>query len=386
MSFLDTKNRKRWAAAGFVAVCTLLASFSSNAQRGLSQWKLGQAAPNQGGYVGQAECAKCHAKIAERFAQSGMARALAPAGECETLRARAPLQVALHGFTYRIERQGARFSYTVSRGDESLTTPLLWCFGHGASGHTFIVQFEGVHYETRVSYFTNLERLDLTPGAPVEALDSLKGALGQPQRQAEALRCFTCHSTPVPGASAVTLEQFTPGLHCEACHGQGGAHVAALKAGNAGRVKPSIFNPARWPSDDVNQQFCGACHRSWEAVMQMPGRGGTANVRFQPYRLANSRCYRDPYDRRISCIACHDPHAPPAREAAAYDANCLACHRGGAAALKLSAKGRTAPACRAGKQQNCTDCHMPKVEPADLHFQFTDHWIRIVKAGEQYPR
>jgi hypothetical protein len=30
-------------------------------------------------------------------------------------------------------------------------------------------------------------------------------------------------------------------------------------------------------------------------------------------------------------------------------------------------------------------CHMPKVEPPTLHSVFTDHWIRIAKAGSPYP-
>ena len=383
---------KRWAGFCFAAACVLFAvgqdGTLSHAQQSLSQWKLGKAA-GQGSYVGQGECAKCHAKIAARYAQSGMARALAPAGECETLRAYAPFAFTLHGFTYRIERLGEQFNYTVSRGNESVTTPLLWCFGHGASGHTFVVRHESVYYETRVSYFTQLAGLDVTPGAPREAPASVKAALGQPQRHAEMQGCFTCHSTPGAGTFVVTLEQFTPGLHCEACHGPGSAHVAQAaqttltKAGNARRVKQTIFNPSRWSPDDVNQQFCGACHRSWESVMQMPDRGGEANVRFQPYRLANSKCYQNPDDRRISCIACHDPHAPLSHEAATYDAKCLACHQSGSVALK---KGRAAPACSAGKQQDCAACHMPKIEPEGLHFKFTDHWIRIVKAGDEYPR
>ena len=59
----------------------------------------------------------------------------------------------------------------------------------------------------------------------------------------------------------------------------------------------------------------------------MPDLGGTGNIRFQPYRLAKSSCYySDPKDRRISCIACHNPHEAVVREPAFYDAKCLSCH------------------------------------------------------------
>jgi len=57
----------------------------------------------------------------------------------------------------------------------------------------------------------------------------------------------------------------------------------------------------------------------------LPKQGGINNVRFQPYRIFNSKCYSD--DRRISCISCHNPHEPLKQDAAFYDAKCLACHQ-----------------------------------------------------------
>lgn len=115
--------------------------------------------------------------------------------------------------------------------------------------------------------------------------------------------------------------------------------------------------------------------------MQMPERGGMTNVRFQPYRLANSRCYKNPDDRRISCSACHDAHEDARHDAAFYDAKCLACHQ---SKNSPSAKDRIAPPCPTGKAQ-CAACHMPKIEPPGLHFKFTDHQIRVVKPNEPYP-
>ena len=36
--------------------------------------------------------------------------------------------------------------------------------------------------------------------------------------------------------------------------------------------------------------FCGECHRTWESVVGLR-LFGEKNVRFQPYRLANSQCF-----------------------------------------------------------------------------------------------
>jgi hypothetical protein len=63
--------------------------------------------------------------------------------------------------------------------------------------------------------------------------------------------------------------------------------------------------------------FCGQCHRTWETVVGLR-LFGEKNVRFQPYRLANSQCFLGD-DKRIRCTACHDPHAALVREDASYD-------------------------------------------------------------------
>jgi formate-dependent nitrite reductase cytochrome c552 subunit len=34
---------------------------------------------------------------------------------------------------------------------------------------------------------------------------------------------------------------------------------------------------------------------------------------------------------------------------------------------------------------NCVGCHMPKIDLPGAHAKFTDHQIRIVRAGDPYP-
>jgi hypothetical protein len=106
---------------------------------------------------------------------------------------------------------------------------------------------------------------------------------------------------------------------------------------------------------------------------------GNHNVRFQPYRLANSSCY-DGTDARIGCVTCHDPHRDPLRGASHYDAKCLACHR--SAGVETAAK--TQRFCPVSKE-NCSGCHMPEIEIPGAHYKFTDHWIRVVRPGDPYP-
>jgi hypothetical protein len=108
-------------------------------------------------------------------------------------------------------------------------------------------------------------------------------------------------------------------------------------------------------------------------------------VRFQPYRLELSKCFTG-NDRRTSCLACHDPHQQVNHNAGYYDSKCLACHApqkasNMAGSSTTSAATKTCPVAKA----NCVTCHMPKVQPPGIHATFTDHMIRIAKAGEPYP-
>jgi hypothetical protein len=144
-----------------------------------------------------------------------------------------------------------------------------------------------------------------------------------------------------------------------------------------GRTYIHIFNPARLDPSDLND-FCGTCHRSTYDVLAANIRG-IRNVRFQPYRLQHSRCY-DPIDKRISSIACHNPHLNLVTDLDSYDSKCLACH------IRLGEKPaakRKAPACpRAAK--SCASCHMPRLSLPGAHYKFTDDFIRIYDPGESY--
>ena len=108
---------------------------------------------------------------------------------------------------------------------------------------------------------------------------------------------------------------------------------------------------------------------------------GEKNVRFQPYRLANSQCFLGD-DKRIRCTACHDPHQDLVRDGAAYDHACLACHGPKPANAAGLAMFKGCPVA----SKNCVTCHMPKVTIPGAPTVFTDHQIRVVRAGDPYPQ
>jgi hypothetical protein len=309
-----------------------------------------------------------------------MAHALERASECSVLSQRPRLGFRHGPYTYQITRQGNQVTYSVTDGSQTISEPLQYCFGEGSVGQTYVFSHKGLWYESRVSFYSTTGGLDITTGQNRQVSTSLEDAIGRPMALDEAQTCFSCHSTAAVKREGLQLDRMIDGVACERCHGPGAEHVTAVKAGHFKDLR--IFNPGSLDPVSLSQEFCGACHRSFDQAMLMPGQGGPNNIRFQPYRIFNSSGHNTA-DPRISCLGCHDPHEKLEHDAAFYDRKCLACHLSSQKDLKTSA--RSAPACPV-KTDGCTTCHMPKVELPQMHFKFTDHWIRVVKPGDPVPR
>lgn len=327
----------------------------------------------QAGQGSPPPCGKCHAQGRTQPA-THMAHALERVEQASILTEH-PLLTASYGkYAYRIERKGDQSLYSVTDGAGTLTMPIRWVLGaSSALGQTYILEKDGKFYESRMSWFRELNALGPTLGRHASHPADLNEAAGRLLGQDEMLRCFRCHATNAVSGQQLTLDKMTPGVQCSHCHQATEAHVAALAPGSGKPVVPPGLADLHDMSAEQASNFCGRCHRTWvEVTMQEDN--SINNVRFQPYRLWSSRCY-DPDDARISCLACHDPHTEPSAQAADYDGKCQACHGGG----KKEAK-----ACRVSKS-NCVTCHMPKIELPGAHFKFCDHRIRVVKANEAYP-
>ena len=309
-------------------------------------------------------CAACHRKQASTHGATGMAKALEPAAGGEILKSHARLEFVQGPYKYTIERQGDRSIYTVSDGERQIRANLGWAFGLGAAGQTYVFDRNGVWYESRVSYYKDIDSLDLTVGAQPSVPASLEDAIGRELSVKGASECFGCHSTGAMVNGELHTEKMIAGVQCQRCHEKSDGHVNA-------KVIPAKLGTL---TSEETSDFCGQCHRTWSTIAS-DGPHNITNVRFQPYRLTNSKCY-DSADNRIRCTACHDVHEEVIHAAAFYDSKCRACHSTGA---KAGAK-----LCTVAKS-NCTSCHMPKVELKDAHNKFTDHWIRIAKVGGVFP-
>ena len=320
---------------------------------------------------GKATCVTCHRVRVRTQPKTGMGIGIQLPPDQVTLKEHAMLTYEGNGYKYVIERKGGVSIYTVSDGAGSLALPIRYAFG--VSAQTFVLEHDGRFYESLVSYYPGVGGLAITMGSERLRPHNLVEAMGRETSNDEIVSCFGCHSSGGVSQGKLTLESMKPGLDCEHCHAGANAHQEAMSHGKPAAIPKKLGAMA---AEDMSN-FCGACHRTWDAVVRLR-EWGEVNVRFQPYRLANSKCFLGD-DKRIRCTACHDPHADLVRDLASYDHNCLACHS------KKSAAAATLQKPCPVSESKCVSCHMPKVELPGSHSAFTDHHIRIVRPGDPYP-
>lgn len=302
-----------------------------------------------------------------------MRHAMEPDGANPLLATHPDLTAKLGAYTYTVQTSNGHSTYSVTDGTDTLTVPIRWIFGQHTQ--TWVLERDGHFYESLVSYFPRENTLATTPGDQRITPHTIEEAMGRRLPIWETRVCFDCHATGV--GQKLDVAKITPGLECAHCHVGSQQHIADAARDNFKTLPPSLKH---LDAEQVSN-FCGQCHRTFDTVMRNRWHG-PAFVRFQPYRMALSKCFIGS-DPRISCIACHNPHQTLNHSAAYYDSKCLACHGEAKtpAAVQTAQAAKTCPVAKS----NCASCHMPKVELPGGHAQFTDHFIRIVKPGEAYP-
>jgi hypothetical protein len=328
------------------------------------------AVPGDAHFVGSAACRSCHPAEFRMHGASRHSVTLHSARRADLGRLMPPLGRVPGTDIVLSEQQGA-IEMTLA-GQPSDVLPIDLVFGSGKTGVT-LVAFIGMEaLELHKSYFPALRQWYLTPGHEKQKATDV----GMMHKRDAARECVLCHAVTVREGSAKPEPQYF-GVGCESCHGAGGAHVAAMRAGS--RSNLSLERLGRLDATRLND-LCGRCHRGSQSLNLQTNQAKMSN-RFQAYGLMKSRCFVDG-GRSLSCITCHNPHTDAGTNPRPYEAVCLSCHSAAkrSAAVGGAVAGRVCPVNRA---TGCIGCHMPKravFVTNNVPTQMADHYIHVAAA------
>ena len=320
---------------------------------------------------GSAKCGECHEKQYNDYLTSGHSKTLWSTRDF-------PFRDRFEGMKFSdVERQQMYHYFLGEQGMEVVVPgkfggdrfPLQFAFGSGEHAITFVTLTpDGTEVpagiEHRVSWFTGLDKSDLTPGQLGMSVHQDIECFGRVIRGTTLERCFECHTTSgrIEGDQLVDL---IPNVGCESCHTGSARHADMMQDGNSVDSNAGFEQRPRPAADQL--QICARCHRGEDSVKKSEiTRENRKIVRYQPVGLVQSKCFVQSR-QQLLCSTCHNPHQHASMQTTVqYEKKCLQCH----SALPHSVR------CSVSPDSDCVSCHMPRVE---IHpsISFHDHWIRI---------
>src|SRR5271165_1508624 len=317
-------------------------------------------------FAGPEACTPCHRAISDSQSKTAMANtwhgsaaAFLPPGFYER-------KAETGGkASYEVRRAGDLIEFSVvSAGRVKVTAPVRAVVGGKRHGVSFLLemdQFGGIPLERPAMIearyaLSPTGSLVLSPGFLKETGDR-EDELGRVLSPTFERRCLGFHGKPdTPGAGK------PGGVRCESCHGPGLAHVNTC-SGAKGR-QPSV-RPEHLEGAKI-MEVCAQCHNGLSTAIHSDPMPEDVLVSSQVPALRNSECFIQSRGR-LTCIACHNPHADSAQISTSSVQICLGCHS--------PAAPQHAAICPVNRTQGCVACHMPSVESDS--FRLTDHWIRV---------
>jgi hypothetical protein len=351
-------------------------------------------------YVGDEACAECHFEHAEAYRRHPMGRSLTPAARAaadERYDAAAGNPFEAFGYRLEVECRGGRVFHRETRTDAqgkpaaTLEAEIQYILGSGAHGKSYLVNRDGLLFQSPVSWFTARQTWAVSPGFTED----------HHFERPVVAKCLFCHANDADAIETSINRYRAPVFHafaigCERCHGPGALHVAARQTDvPPPKVDPTIVNP-RHLEPALREAVCQQCHLRgeqrvlrrgrrtfdfrpglplhlfWSVFVRAPTLTSPRRAVGQVEEMYASRCFQASAGQ-MGCISCHDPHALPAadKKVAYYRQRCLSCH--GAESCRLPPAARR----KQNADDSCIACHMPRRETVDVgHTALTDHRIR----------
>jgi hypothetical protein len=311
-------------------------------------------------FVGDRVCAGCHPGEFRDHTASNHARTLRPMRP-EMLPKGFPHEARFvdrqTDLRYEMREEMGRYTLAAYSFSYVRRREMDFALGSGKGAISFVSQAGPRSLlELRMSYLPNQRKWFVTPGQNGPQEDPI----GRLHEGTLAQRCLGCHATVLPESRLAPDERFM-GVGCEACHGSGQVHAAAVRAGDAPRGIEGFHG---WGGRRLNY-LCGECHRTDQDVDPNNPTAVSQTQRMQPYGLMKSACYQKSGDR-LSCLTCHNPHRNAETTPQSYERACRTCHG-------RSAQDKTCPV---NPRDGCVRCHMPSRELLP-GIEMADHWIRV---------
>lgn len=227
-----------------------------------------------------------------------------------------------------------------------------------------------------------------------------------------ALQCAECHSTDLKKGYDAASDTYRTtyseiNVACEACHGQGSAHVewarsakAPYGAGDKGLTalasrwkeawsfpsKDARFAVRDKPANTAGMNTCAACHARRSTLSEVRKAGAPLEDSHRLAMLTAPNYHADGqqreevyvwgsflqskmHQRGVTCMDCHEPHSLKTR--AEGNALCTRCHN--AAEFDAPAHHRHVVG---GQGAQCVNCHMPTQNYMVIHAR-QDHSLRV---------
>ncbi len=369
-------------------------------------------APEPAGYAGSASCAECHAAEMAAWRASHHARAMAPADEGAVAGDFGDASFEHFGVASRMLRRDGRFLVRTEGADGQLADfEVAYAFGVFPL-QQYLVRFPdgrlqtlGIAWDVRSREAGGQRWYHLYPDERLLPGDPLHWT---GRAQTANTMCVECHVTGFRKGYDARADRFDTGwseptVACEACHGQGSAHVAWARARGDredARLPVQLRESGEWhlaPGEDtarrdpprrarVETETCGPCHARRGSLFHEPARGQPL---LDDHRLAllepdlyfadgqqqdevyeyGSFLESRMYAAGVTCGDCHEPHGLTLR--AEGNALCGQCHR--PERFDAREHHHHEPGARGSA---CVDCHMPartymQVDPR------RDHGFRV---------
>ncbi len=353
----------------FLGTLIALVACGEGTQGSIDQTALGETAA----------CASCHEQIVESFVQTAHFNTSAEASSGSIKgsfsEGRNVLRTHVDDVWFEMEeRDGGFYQTGYTRAQSSgirlpetsppraRTEPFHIVVGSGKVGQSYLYWKDDGLFQLPVSYLSELGEWINSPGYYDGFIDFDRPILP---------RCLECHSTSFQprrdGSGMLYTREYTLGITCRKCHGDGSRHIEYHRTGGGDTTGRSMVNPADF-SRQGQLDACALCHGGDRKPKQPTFSFKPGDVLddyfFEPAQrdnplpdvhgnqvglLEGSACFVG--SPSLTCSTCHDVHQQD-RDLSVLAGKCLACHQ-------VDDHPRAA---EIGEQMNssCVDCHMPR--------------------------